>query len=136
MVRREIGLLEMTRALPEVLGKVATQEEVFITQNGKPIGVLISPSAYELLTAGGRSVRFAEDALRYLDRESAGVRQSLLSRIRRLADYPYPPDSRSVRKPIGARRVKVGSYRIIYTVFDGSICVYRVGTREEVYGHC
>jgi len=69
--------------------------------------------------------------LRKLDRE---IRPRIEGAIALLAEDPRPPASR----PLGGRdgyRVRVGDYRIIYTVQDDVLLVVVVtlGHRREVY---
>jgi len=74
----------------------------------------------------------AVTALRKLD---PAVRFRMQGAIALLADDPRPPASRPLRGRPGYR-VRVGDYRIIYTVADDVllIVVVTLGHRREVYG--
>jgi mRNA interferase RelE/StbE len=70
-------------------------------------------------------------ALRSLDRK---VRPRIEGAIALLAEDPRPPASRPLRGRDGYR-VRVGDYRIIYTIHDDVLLVVVVtlGHRREVY---
>ncbi len=134
MPKREIGVVELRRAFSDTLNEVAYRDaEVIITRNGKRVAALVSMKTYESFVKSGQKIEFTRDALRYLRGMPEDVRAQLLARIRELPDQPYPADSKKLRAPGGAYRVKSGEYRIIYTVTDGTVWVIRVGRREEVY---
>jgi len=73
----------------------------------------------------------AARALRKLD---PSVRPRIQGAIALLAEDPRPPASRSLRGRPGYR-VRVGDYRIIYTVVDDLLLVVVVtlGHRRDVY---
>lgn len=73
----------------------------------------------------------AARALRKLD---PNVRPRIQGAIALLADDPRPPASRSLRGRPGYR-VRVGNYRILYTVADDLLLVVGVtlGHRRDVY---
>lgn len=75
----------------------------------------------------------AARALRKLDPQ---IRRRIQGVIALLAEDPYPPGARSLRgRP--ALRVRVGDYRIIYTVEDDVllVVVVHLGHRRDVYEH-
>jgi mRNA interferase RelE/StbE len=71
-------------------------------------------------------------ALRKLDPQ---VRRRIQGAIAMLAQDPRPPGARALRDRPGLR-VRVGDYRIIYTVHDDVllVVVVRLGHRREIYG--
>ncbi len=73
----------------------------------------------------------AARALRKLDR---GVQARIQGAIALLAGDPRPPSSRPLRGRPGYR-VRVGDYRIIYTVADDVllVVVVTIGRRRDVY---
>ena len=75
----------------------------------------------------------AARALRKLD---PSVRPRIQGAIALLAEDPRPPASRPLRGRPG-HRVRVGDYRIIYTVADDVLLVVVVtlGHRRDVYKH-
>lgn len=81
--------------------------------------VLIKPSAAKELEAVGRKK----------DRER------LVGRIRALGSEPRPQRCEKPSDQYGLFRVRVGSYRIVYTIDDGSaqVHVVKVSHRKDVY---
>jgi mRNA interferase RelE/StbE len=61
--------------------------------------------------------------------------QRIVVRILALADMPRPPGCEKLAGKANRYRVRVGSYRIVYSIDeeDKSITVVRVGHRKEVY---
>ncbi len=72
--------------------------------------------------------------LRKLPRQ---VQARLLDRIEKLAEEPYPPGAKKLKAEIDLFRVRVGDYRIVYTVQDDSfvVLIVRVGDRRDIYDH-
>ena len=73
-------------------------------------------------------------ALRALRKVDPQLRERMQGAIALLASDPRPPASRQLKGRPG-RRVRVGDYRIIYTIQDDLllIVVVSVGHRREVY---
>ena len=81
--------------------------------------VLIKPSAAKELEAVGQK----------RDRER------LVERIRSLGSDPRPHVCEKLSAQYGLLRVRVGAYRVVYSVDDGlaEVHVFRVGHRKDVY---
>ena len=81
--------------------------------------ILIKPSAAKELEAVGQKK----------DRER------LVGRIRALGNEPRPQGCEKLSGQYGLFRVRVGSYRIVYTIDDGSaqVHVVKVAHRKDVY---
>ena len=62
-------------------------------------------------------------------------RQRIVASIRSLADDPRPPGCDKLAGEDDRYRIRVGRYRIIYSVGDGEllVVVVRVGHRKDVY---
>ena len=75
-------------------------------------------------------------AVRALRRLDPQVRPRIQGAIALLAQDPRPPGARTLRGRPGLR-IRVGDYRIIYTVEDDVLLVVVVtlGHRREVYEH-
>jgi mRNA interferase RelE/StbE len=73
-------------------------------------------------------------ALRQLKKINKKERLKLFAAIELLAQDPRPPASRQLKGRDGWR-VRVGNYRIIYTIDDGVliITIIAVGHRRDVY---
>jgi mRNA interferase RelE/StbE len=63
------------------------------------------------------------------------VRQRIDSRIQSLADRPRPPGVEKLGGEEGLYRVRVGDYRVVYSIRDDAllVLVVRIGHRGEVY---
>jgi mRNA interferase RelE/StbE len=73
-------------------------------------------------------------AVRALKKLDPPIRQRIQGAITLLAEEPRPPAARALRGRPGLR-VRVGDYRILYTVADDVllIVVVTVGHRRDVY---
>jgi mRNA interferase RelE/StbE len=62
-------------------------------------------------------------------------RQRIVAGIRALADDPRPPGCEKLAGEDDRYRIRVGRYRVIYSVGDGEllVVVVRVGHRKDVY---
>lgn len=82
---------------------------------------------------------YAIDVLPAAERSLCKVHPEMRARIRgavlKLAADPRPPGARAVKDRPGYLRVRVGDYRIIYTIEDDvlKVVVVRVGHRRDVY---
>ena len=80
----------------------------------------------EVLPAAGRD----------LARLPAGVQERILAHLFALREDPRPPGSAGLAgKPAGRRKLRVGAYRVVYTVKDEAlvVLVIAVGHRSRVY---
>ena len=80
-------------------------------------------------------IEFRPAAARQLRKIEPQARERLRGAITLLAVDPRPPASRQLHGRPGWR-VRVGDYRIIYTIDDGLlvVAVITLGHRREVYG--
>ena len=82
---------------------------------------------------------YAIEVLPAAERDLRKVHPEIRARIRgavlKLAVDPRPPGARAVKDRPGYLRVRVGDYRIIYTVKDDVllVTVVRLGHRRDVY---
>lgn len=74
----------------------------------------------------------ARKELRKLD---SRVRKRVVEAIADLADVPRPDGCKKL-KAVDGYRIRVGDYRVVYTVDDGliTVVVVKVGPRGGVYG--
>lgn len=81
--------------------------------------------AIEVLPAAERSLRKVHSEMR------VRIRGAVL----KLAADPRPPGARALKDRPGYLRVRVGDYRIIYTIEDDvlRVVVVRLGHRRDVY---
>ena len=79
-------------------------------------------------------IEFRPAALRELNRIDRSTQPRIQGAISLLAKDPRPPASRPLRGRDGYR-LRVGDYRIIYTIDDGILLIVEVtiGHRRDVY---
>jgi len=65
----------------------------------------------------------------------AVARKRVVAAIQELADHPRPDGCKKLKARDGYR-IRVGDFRVIYTVDDGrvTVVVVKVGARGDVYG--
>ncbi|MBW1603721.1 type II toxin-antitoxin system RelE/ParE family toxin [Streptomyces sp. JJ66] len=81
-------------------------------------------------------IRFTQRARNQLRGISKTVAMRILRKLTELLDDPYGLDTTAlVGSEADERRLRVGDYRVVYTVDDGRLVVQvvRVGHRSEVY---
>jgi mRNA interferase RelE/StbE len=80
-------------------------------------------------------IELTRDALRALAKLDKPVRRRVQGAIDELAADPRPAGMVALRGFAGAFRIRVGDYRIVYTLDDGRllIVVIDVGHRREIY---
>lgn len=81
------------------------------------------------------TVEFSARAARDLKRLDRVNQTRILTAVKLLADHPRPPAAQALAGHPGYLRVRVGDYRIVYTVDDARLLVLllRVGHSREVY---
>jgi mRNA interferase RelE/StbE len=85
--------------------------------------------------SGGYRVHILDSALRQLEELAKAQRDRIRERIRELAANPRPQGSIKLKGEDDLYRIRVGDYRVIYTIRDDEliVLVLRVGYRREVY---
>jgi mRNA interferase RelE/StbE len=84
-------------------------------------------------------VTYAIEVLPAAERDLRKVHPQIRARIRgallKLAVDPRPPGARALKDRPGYLRVRIGDYRIIYTIEDDvlRVVVVRLGHRRDVY---
>lgn len=80
-------------------------------------------------------VELTKAAVRDLTAVPKATLKRLDACILRLADDPLPPGVKKLKSSSGLYRVRVGDYRIIYTIEQGivTVIVVRVAHRREAY---
>jgi mRNA interferase RelE/StbE len=80
-------------------------------------------------------ISFKPAAQRQLRKLPRQAQARLFERIEKLAGDPYPPGVKKLKAKIDLFRVRVGDYRIIYTVQDDRfvVLVVRIGDRRDIY---
>jgi mRNA interferase RelE/StbE len=85
--------------------------------------------------SGRYRVEIARRAARSIASLQRQDQQRIRAAIDLLADNPRPPGCARLTGEANAYRVRTGSYRILYEVFDDRLVVHviRVGHRRDVY---
>jgi mRNA interferase RelE/StbE len=80
-------------------------------------------------------IEITRDALRALAKLDKSIRRRVQAAIDRLSEQPRPPGVLALQGIRHAYRLRVGNYRVIYTVDDGRLVVLVVdlGHRREIY---
>ncbi|MBI3660078.1 type II toxin-antitoxin system RelE/ParE family toxin [Candidatus Acetothermia bacterium] len=80
-------------------------------------------------------IKLSLHAQRQLNRYHGKSYARLQSAIDALADNPRPPGCRKMKGRSSEWRIRVGVYRIVYTIDDEvhQVEVHRLGHRREVY---
>ena len=81
------------------------------------------------------TVVISESAERTLDRLPRLVQDRLAPHILSLEQQPRPHDCRKLSPPLDGYRLRVGDYRIVYSVDDASrtVTVVRIARRDKAY---
>jgi mRNA interferase RelE/StbE len=74
----------------------------------------------------------AEAALRKLPKE---IQVRILRKVDQLAGSPFPPGTEKLRAATDLWRIRIGDYRVVYTVERKEllVLVLKVGHRREAY---
>jgi mRNA interferase RelE/StbE len=80
-------------------------------------------------------VVLAPAAVRQLRKLDPAARRRLQAAIELLADNPRPPAAKRLVSFAGEWRVRVGDYRIVYDIDDGTltVLVLTAGHRRDIY---
>ena len=80
-------------------------------------------------------ILFLPKALKALKQLHPSERQRIVLATEALRDEPYPAQSQKIVGPADLFRIRVGDYRIVYTVKDAEliIVIITLGHRRDVY---
>jgi len=80
------------------------------------------------------SIEILRSAQKQLAKVDQHQRPRLYQAIRKLADDPRPPGTKKLSGRAGWR-IRVGSYRIIYEIYEDRllVLVVAIGDRKEIY---
>jgi len=78
-----------------------------------------------------------QSAEKELNKLPIHVRQQVAEKMLKLADNQKPAGIKSLKPPFLGYRIRVGDWRVLYTVDDQAheVLVYAVRHRREVYRH-
>lgn len=80
-------------------------------------------------------VELAREAEKFIRSQSNTLQIKLVIVLRKLAENPRPPKVKKLKGMDNLYRVRVGNYRIVYTVEDQKmvILVVRIAHRKDIY---
>lgn len=75
------------------------------------------------------------DAIKAMNKIPEPSRARIARQLESLARLPRPPGAIKLRGPLELYRLRVGNYRVIYSIHDEvlEVVVVRVGSRGDVY---
>lgn len=81
-------------------------------------------------------IRWKRSAIKELKRLPSHVVKRILVSVEALAQEPRPQGTRKLVGSENSYRIRVGEYRVVYTVLDNALVIeiVRVGHRSDVYG--
>ena len=81
------------------------------------------------------NIVFKKSAQKDLAKLERNVRQRIADAIETLADNPYPVGSLKLAGFEDYRRIRVGSFRVVYQVIDNELIIFiiRIADRKDVY---
>lgn len=79
----------------------------------------------------------AAKELKKIQQGNSVIFRKIVEDIKDLAENPFPNGYKKLKGEDDAYRIRVGSYRVLYTVKDAELLieVFRVGPRGDVYKH-
>lgn len=80
-------------------------------------------------------IDYTSTALDHLDRITHAERKRIVKKIEILADNPFPSGSKLLKGFSGFYRIRVGDYRVIYSVQRNviTITIAAIGHRGDIY---
>lgn len=80
-------------------------------------------------------IEYTPNAIRQLDRINKADRKRIIAKIDALAENPFPKSGAKLTGHKELYRIRVGDYRVVYTVDQRIVCVIiaEVGHRKEIY---
>ncbi|MCE7936741.1 type II toxin-antitoxin system RelE/ParE family toxin [Candidatus Saccharibacteria bacterium CPR2] len=80
-------------------------------------------------------IRYSHRVKKELKNTPASQRKRIVSKIQGLAKSPRPIGCEKIRGSKSSYRIRVGTYRIIYSIYDQKLIVFviKVGHRRDVY---
>lgn len=80
-------------------------------------------------------IEYTSTAIRQLDRVTQADRRRIIKKIDLLANDPIPSESKTLKGFAGFHRLRVGDYRVVYTVRRNiiTVTIAAVGHRGDIY---
>jgi mRNA interferase RelE/StbE len=82
-------------------------------------------------------IKFLKDAYKYLQKQDLVTRNRILDHLKILSEDPRHPelDIKRMQGTENRFRLRVGTYRVIYSIIDNEliVIVVKIGSRGDVY---
>lgn len=78
-------------------------------------------------------IALSRQAKKFLDRLDAVTRSRIVEKLKLLTENPFALPYKKVKDRDKTYSVRVGSYRIIYSIREKEIRILRINKRERVY---
>lgn len=80
-------------------------------------------------------IEFSPSAYRQFSKLPPEAKRRIAPHIDALADDPRPPGAASLTGPTELLRIRIGVYRVVYTIEDDKllVLVVKIGHRRDVY---
>ena len=75
----------------------------------------------------------SRQARKFLDKLDAATRKRIAGRLRLLSDNPFALPYKKIRDRDKTYSIRVGDYRIIYSVKGNEVRILRIDKRERIY---
>lgn len=80
------------------------------------------------------SIKWEEKALRELEKLEKGIYYRIFKKVNELGDNFNSLDIKKIKRE-DRYRLRVGDYRVIFSIKENSIVVWKVGHRKNIYSH-
>ncbi len=82
-------------------------------------------------------IKFLKDAYKYLQKQDKVTRNRILDHLKILSEDPRHPEL-DIKRMQGVEdrfRLRVGSYRVVYSIIDNEliVIVVKIGSRGDIY---
>ena len=80
-----------------------------------------------------RTIDIKKPALRFLGIIPKKMYIRIREEISSLKDNPFPPNNKKLKNSDANYRIRVGDYRVLYSVESDKIIVHQIGHRKNIY---
>lgn len=78
------------------------------------------------------TISYEKEAVQELEKLETSISQRIIKKVDELVDNPFSKDIKRL-KGSDDFRLRVGDYRIIFSIEGNSIIVFKVGHRKHIY---
>jgi len=80
-----------------------------------------------------KRIEFSDDAAKFLLKCDRTLAKKLISKVELLNKFPIPLDIKKIKGIERTFRIRFGSYRIIFQIYEKSFFITKIGHRKDVY---